>query len=236
MVGRSSALWLTLRFGRPRLFWRRRRPLRRRRRRLSEEPARGVRRRGFWSAQVGSGARAAGAGTRGKRRSPGFGGALRLSGRPRAVRGGARLPELRRGGQTGRSHVASTAVPLSPLEARGCFVVFCFFFLQRRALHLPPPTSLGPRSPPLTRGLTSLAGESLSSEAHEAARHPLSPSPGGREGGEMRIGAPPPCAAPVRGLRFFCCSHRPFYSRPGFLIPELRWGPGPLLFCLPRRE
>lgn len=47
----------------------------------------------------GLGARAAGEGTRGKRRSPGFGGALRLSfRRPRAVRGGARLPELRRGG------------------------------------------------------------------------------------------------------------------------------------------
>lgn len=74
-------LWLTLWYWRPRLFWRPR--LLRRRLRLSGKQRSTTWRKGFWSAQVGSGTRAAGEETRGKRRSPGSGGALRLPFRSR---------------------------------------------------------------------------------------------------------------------------------------------------------
>lgn len=76
---------------------------------------------GFWSAQVGSGARAAGKGTHGKRRSPGFGGALRLPFcRPRGCerrRASAQVPLGRVSRQVPRS--VSWNAPLLPLEGAG---------------------------------------------------------------------------------------------------------------------
>lgn len=74
--GASPVRWLTLWYWRPRLFWRRR-PLWRRLR-LSEEWRSTIWRKSFWSAQVGSGTPADEEGTRGKRRSAGSGGALRV--------------------------------------------------------------------------------------------------------------------------------------------------------------
>lgn len=199
-------------------MFRRRRPLRQRLR-LSEERQSTVWRRGFWSAQVGSGAWAAREGTHGKRRSPCSGGALRLPFRRLRSSEGRRATAQAPVGRLSRRvpRRVSWVAPL-PLGSFGDLRP-----AKARCFPPAPPNYPEPSyNTPTEVSVSRVPLQPRCNTARQIDRCCISgpPYPSGK-GEESRIFAPPPIASPLALFAFLLFFPSPPLLRPSFLIPNL---------------